>query len=312
MKRKVDREEAERFVAYDSYTYAYDHPEEQKRHKKYQEEQDEPDFEAAEWSQEEIPLTDAERQRRARERTQAHSRALTTRLIIVLAVLVVIIILLQKVVFSLTTVYIVGNDKIPAQQVAAASGLVKGLNMFAINEDEIKNNLDSDHNIVFLGMQKVYPSTIYLYIDEREAVASIQWLGLLYTLDDVGMVMDEANSTDLPQGMPSLTGMEISSINVGQTIEVRNQTQLNAYISIISELELQLYLDQVTEMNLSDTSDLFLQTASGISVRLGTAKYMRAKIGAIRTDLPFLQQLGKTSGVLDVSIPEDAKYSPDS
>jgi hypothetical protein len=35
---------------------------------------------------------------------------------------------------------------------------------------------------------------------------------------------------------------------------------------------------------------------------------MRAKIGAMRTDIAYLQQLGETSGVLDVTIPEDGKF----
>ncbi len=39
---------------------------------------------------------------------------------------------------------------------------------------------------------------------------------------------------------------------------------------------------------------------------------MRAKIGAIRTDIPYLEQRAKTSGGLDVSTPEDAKYRRES
>ncbi len=245
------------------------------------------------------------------ERARARSRAVTGRLIFVLAVTVLIIILLQGVVFRLTTVYVVGNVTKTPQQVAAASGLVKGLNMFSVNEDEVRRNLASDHTIVFEGMQKDYPSTIYLYISERESVASIQWLGLLYTLDGEGMVMDEANSTELPSGMPSVTGLQVTSIHVGQKLEVRNQKQMQAYYDIISELKQQYYLDQITEINLSDTDNLYLQTVNGISVRLGTGEYIRAKIGAIRTDIPYLEQLGKSTGVLDVSTPEDAKYSPD-
>ena len=44
---------------------------------------------------------------------------------------------------------------------------------------------------------------------------------------------------------------------------------------------------------------------------LGDASYMQAKIGAVRTDMAYLRQLGKTSGILDVTIPEDAKYMPE-
>lgn len=44
-------------------------------------------------------------------------------------------------------------------------------------------------------MQKEYPNTIYLYIEERKTVAAMQWLGILYTLDREGVVMEESTST---------------------------------------------------------------------------------------------------------------------
>ena len=49
----------------------------------------------------------------------------------------------------------------------------------------------------------------------------------------------------------------------------------------------------------------------GVTVRLGDSRYMQAKIGAIRTDMAYLRQLGKTGGILDVTTPEDAKYMPE-
>lgn len=311
MKREPDppKRETEQYEAYGEYGYSYDHPRDV-RHTAARDESAEPPAAGPD-----LPEPTPEQRSAAisaAERAKNHSRVVTTRLIFVLAAMVLALILMQSFIFRLTTVYVVGNVAKTAQQVTAESGLVKGLNMFSITEDEVRENLSVDHNIILLGLQKEYPGTIYLYISEREAVASVQWLGLLYTLDDEGYVLDEQNSTAIPEGIPSVVGLQITSIHVGQKLEVRNQAQMQAYYSIVSELGLQYYRDQVTEINLSDTDDLFVQTVSGISVRLGTGDYMRAKIGAIRTDLPYLQQLGKTSGVLDVSTPEDAKYSPDS
>ena len=92
---------------------------------------------------------------------------------------------------------------------------------------------------------------------------------------------------------------------------VRSEKQMEAYQAIISELSLQMYSDQVTEINLANPENIYLITAEGITVRLGDSKYMQAKIGAIRTDMSYLRQLGKTSGILDVTTPEDAKYMPE-
>ena len=81
--------------------------------------------------------------------------------------------------------------------------------------------------------------------------------------------------------------------------------------SLLNELSLQEYADEVTEINLSDTENLYLITQEGISVRMGDGEYLRAKVGAIRTYIAYFRQLGTDSGVLDVSIPEDGKFMPE-
>ena len=48
-------------------------------------------------------------------------------------------------------------------------------------EEDVAKALSQDHTIIFKGMQKEYPNTIYLYIEERKTVAAMQWLGILYT-----------------------------------------------------------------------------------------------------------------------------------
>ncbi|NLI21150.1 MAG: FtsQ-type POTRA domain-containing protein [Clostridiales bacterium] len=314
MRKPKDRPENEldQFEAYGEYSYAYRHAAEQRRRRrKPVDENEPPDPDDIREGGEPAPKPDPELTLPPEERARRRSRAITSRLIFVLAVAVAGIILLQGTVFRLRTVYVIGNVQKTAQQVAAASGLVKGLNIFSISEEEVRRNLSSDHTIIFLGLQKDYPSTIYLYISERQAVAITQWLGMQYTLDAEGIVMSENNSMVLPTDLPCVTGLQVTNVHVGQKLNVRNQVQMQAYYDIMSELALQYYSDQIREMNLSDPENLYLLTATGISVRLGTHEHMRAKIGALRTDIAYLQQLGKTSGVLDVSIPEDAKYRPE-
>ena len=313
-KPQPPQDELEQFEAYGEYSYAYRHAAEDKRRRHKEEPQDEGSHENDdEWSALDAaypePLVE---QLTPRERAQARKRSITGRLIFALGIVVFGMIILQSAVFRLKTVYVIGNIQKTAQQIAAASGLVKGLNIFAISQDEVREHLSTDHTIIFLGLQKDYPSTIYLYISEREAVASTQWLGLQYTLDSEGIVMSESSSMDMPVNMPAVSGLQITNIHVGQKLEVRNPEQLQAYTEIMSELSQQYYRDQITELNLSDMDNLYLLTANGISVRLGNAMVIRAKIGALRTDMAYLEQLGKTSGILDVSIPEDAKYRPDS
>ena len=282
--------EHEQFEAYGEYTYDYLHTQDG----------------AGDAQAPAQPSVQAVRRAQKRRRTHGFFKflGLLTALTIGLAVG-------QQTLFRLETVYVVGNEEKTPQEVVMASGLVRGRNMITIEEEDVAEALSKDHTIIFKGMQKEYPNTIYLYIEERKTVAAMQWLGILYTLDREGVVMKESTSSTPPAGMPVVTGFRVSNINVGQQLLVRSENQMEAYREIMEELELLMYQSQVAEINLADPSNIYLITVEGVTVRLGDASYMQAKIGAVRTDMAYLRQLGKTSGILDVTIPEDAKYMPE-
>jgi len=208
----------------------------------------------------------------------------------------------------LKTVYVIGNDTISAEHIAAMSGLVQGENIFSVSEDSVRDHLEEDHWIILNHMYKQYPGVVYLFVDEREIVATLQYLGIQYTLDIDGMVLEEYSAMDYQGEVPVVYGFSVSNATVGNTLSVREKAQLTAYSSIVSELTIQRYEDQVESINVYDTDSLTLQTKSDITVQLGNSDYMRAKIGAMRTDIAYLQQLGEASGVLDVTTPEDGKF----
>lgn len=286
---------SEEFQAYGEYSYAFLH-------------QDEENKEAQPYPEAAPEPPKAETVRRVRKKRQA---GVFFKLLGILVLLTVLLIVLQETVFRLESVYVIGNETHTPQQVAAASGLVKGRNIFTIDETEVARSMAKDFTLVFKGMQIEYPNTIYLYVEERHAVSVMRWLGNQYELDKNGLVMSESSNMNPKEGMPMITGFRVSNAHQGQQLSVRSAKQMEAYTSIMSELALQVYTDQVTEINLSDPENLILITADGITVRMGDADYMRAKIGAVRTYMGYLRQLGKNTGSLDVSIPEDAKFMPE-
>lgn len=245
--------------------------------------------------------------KRSRRKTEGFFKFL-----IVLTALTVALVIVQERFFRLQYVYVIGNEKKTSQQIAAVSGLVKGRNMLGIEEADIAKAMSKDHTIIFKGMQKEYPGVIYLYIEERNVTAAMQWLGVLYLLDDEGMVMEQRTDSTLPEGLPVVTGFKAGNIYVGQKLTLRSATQLEAYQTIIEELQLQLYTDQVSEINLSDPENIYLITREGVTVRLGDGSQMESKIGSVRTAMAYLRQLGSFSGVLDVTQPQSPTFMPES
>ncbi len=280
--KRGTQENVESFEAYGEYQYSYQPQEES--------------------------LSAAEAVERAQKAHAKRKTHVFFRFLLLLAIVTVGVVVAQQTLFRLETVYVIGNEKKTPQQVVISSGLARGHNMLAIEETDVARAMAQDHTIIFKGMQKEYPNTIYLYIQERKTVATMQWLGMLYTLDDQGMVMTEENSAILPAGLPVVTGFKASSVMVGQMLGLRDNSQLEAFQQIMYELEQQMYANQVSGINLSDPENLYLVTLEGVTVRLGNAEYMEGKIGAVRTCMSHLRQLNVSGGILDVTDVKDLSY----
>ena len=280
--KRGTQENVESFEAYGEYQYSYQPQEES--------------------------LSAAEAVERAQKAHAKRKTHVFFRFLLLLAIVTVGVVVAQQTLFRLETVYVIGNEKKTPQQVVISSGLARGHNMLAIEETDVARAMAQDHTIIFKGMQKEYPNTIYLYIQERKTVATMQWLGMLYTLDDQGMVMTEENSAILPAGLPVVTGFKASSVMVGQMLGLRDNSQLEAFQQIMYELEQQMYANQVSGINLSDPENLYLVTLEGVTVRLGNAEYMEGKIGAVRTCMSHLRQLNVNGGILDVTDVKDLSY----
>jgi len=245
---------------------------------------------------------------------RAHARRKNSgfvKFLILLAIVTVGIVVFEKMVLRLETVYVIGNELKTPQQVVTASGLARGRNMLGIEEAEIAAAMARDHTLIFKGMQKEYPNTLYLYIEERKPAAVMQWLGLLYTLDGQGMVLTDKTDAASSAGMPLVTGLVANTVQVGQVLNLRTIGQMEAYCEIMNELQLQLYADQVAEINLADPESIYLVTVEGVTVRLGDASQMRAKIGAVNSTMAKLRQWGEIGGLLDVTTPITPKYRPE-
>ena len=128
-------------------------------------------------------------------------------------------------------------------------------------------------------------------------------------MDIDGMVLEEYSDMNYAGKVPTVYGFKVSNAIEGELLSVRNEAQLIAYSAIVSELTIQQYAElRRQHQRRQYRIQLSLLTTDGITVQLGNSDYMRAKIGAMRTDLAYLRQLGETKGVLDVTVPEDGKF----
>ncbi len=291
--RQPDREQ---FAAYGQYSYEYQHAPQQEHTGVQQPVAARSEVPA----RQRIPLTPAEKQKR-RDR-------IFYRLFAIVAVALIVIVVVLQVTFRLRDVEVLNVTHEQAQYIAAASGLTRGQNIFDIKAEDIAKNIQRDYSLVFRDMRVALPDKVILEVEIRKEVTLLEWLGVYYTLDKEGMVMQHNCDEELKKIMPEVSGFTMRSIRLGKKLEPLKSSQLTAYQTLIGELMMQDYIDEISEINLDDPQEITLQTKDGISVRLGDASDIRHKIQAIRTCLGYLRGLGESSGLLDVTVPERSKY----
>ena len=281
----------EEFQAYNQYGYSYSH-------------QEKPVEEATAAAPSAKP---AEKQvRKAKKKGN-----LFFRVFVLLSILSVGLVVVLQTVFRLEAVCVIGHETRTARDIINVSGLTYGQNVFTIDPDDVRASLEKDHTIILKDIQIKYPNLVYLHVKERYPVALMQWLGVHYVLDKDGLVMDESSGTELIGTMPLVTGFRVSNAHKGQFLTVKSQLQLEAYSELIVELNKQKYAPYVTEIRLNNPDNIYMVTADGISVRLGSPTDLKRKIQAVRTASSYLRALDEHAGVLDVNEPTDVKYRPD-
>jgi cell division septal protein FtsQ len=202
-------------------------------------------------------------------------------------------------------------SRISASEVALSAGLDRRANYLTLNERSIRDGINANNYLIYLGMEKRFPDTLILYVKERIGCSSVKHNGIQYVLDDQGMVLERDTVIDLNNAMISVTGLDLRDIRKGKIIVCRQAEQLQSYIALMGELEMQDYVYEISVINLSDMGNIYLVTRSGYTVTVGDSLQMRAKIGTVRAVIEKLKEMGKKGGMIEAGVPGVATYSPD-
>ena len=207
-------------------------------------------------------------------------------------------------------VQVVGVTYRTPQEVVMLAGVKEGDNILLLDEEKIRNNINKDRYLVFQDMQRDYPDGLIIQVFERVPRVNIQSMGVQYTLDGEGMVLEQTQTLQLTEGLIAVTGLQITYSALGRYITCQREGQLAAYRRVLAELLMQETISQISELNLADMDNLYLVSVDGFTIRLGDGGEMQAKIGAMRAVLGYLRENGRVKGSIDVSAPLNPTYSP--
>lgn len=235
------------------------------------------------------------------------------RMFIIASVLIVVIsiaFVLRAAVFSIRNVRVVGIQQLSWQDVARSAMLSPSSNYFNLNENKIREGINSNRYLVYERMETVFPNTLVLFVKERQPAASINYIGISYIMADDGMVLEKTKDLGKYAGLMTISGLDLRDIRTGSVPMSTRLTQMDTCIALTRELKAQGFHPQIKDINLSEPTSVYLSTTDGYSIHLGDGQQLRAKIGTVRAVLEECRRRGYSPGVIEATIPGEATYRP--
>lgn len=232
--------------------------------------------------------------------------------ILILLVLAVVGGLVYSAVFQVRSITVQGMVKLTENEVKHLSGITEGMNIFAIDDNQVEKNINSNRYLSFVCVDKQLPDQVVIQVRERIPAAAVKFCGILYTMDNRGMVLEESLNMEEDSGLVLVNGMDVHDCRVGSSISLNSSKQMTALTEILVELKVMSGLEQVKELDLSNMDNLFIVSRDGFTVRLGQAGDIHAKLRSMLLTLEHLRSEGYKGGTVDVSSPVNPTYIPES
>ncbi|MCR5175404.1 MAG: FtsQ-type POTRA domain-containing protein [Anaerovibrio sp.] len=198
-------------------------------------------------------------------------KVLVTLMSVLILFLVVITIALSPV-FVLKHVKVSGNYYISEEEVCRISGVNMGENLFQLKIDDIMQTMVKDIRIERAIVRRAFPSTLEIQVVERVPLAMIKCDYGFLELGRGGVILDAHRTlTDIP--VPIISGVSVSSLFVGDTVENAN---INAVLNFLDKLHHET-TGNISEINIADTDNVTIYMRGPVQLKLGNLDSIDSK-----------------------------------
>jgi hypothetical protein len=223
--------------------------------------------------------------------------------------------------FSIQTIDIQTDGVISPEQIRRWADLKVGQNLFALDLNRVKRDLELVPMIASVSVERVLPQTLRLRITEREAVAQVlQPMGpgvrepVVFTLDASGYVMLPVTPGQraVPwaatnQFLPVITGVNYVELRPGRQVE---SPQVKAALRLITLFERSPMagLVDLRWIDLTSPEVMVVHTGQGARIAFGMENLER-QLWRWRAVHDYVQRQGRALASLDLSVANNVPYT---
>ena len=231
----------------------------------------------------------------------------------IVAVIAVVVFFGLSVFATVRTINVEGNVVFTDEEIIALSGLEPGMSTLRIDEESVMNRIAWQQRYLRCTLVDVSYDTVTIHVRERKPVACIAHNGQMIVMDNRGWVLEIYDDSDA-RGFISVSGLEVTERDKGQTVTLRKPQRLKIYTQILVELLAKGGLGMVRELDMSTMDSITLKTADGLTILLGNENNIGEKIRAMMVVYEKLYQNGfygvGEGGTIVVSNPAKPAYTP--
>lgn len=229
-------------------------------------------------------------------------------------VAVAVVLLFSLVFFRVKTFEVSGNVRYSQEEVAEASGVTQGDILMAVNKVRAASRILTKLPYVEqVEISKEMPGTIRIDVVECSALVMAQSeFSASWLLSSSGKLLEKLSNTDSTgtSGYPLIKGTVLTLPTSGGQAEFDDAEKGKLAMELAQEIQDAGLSNSITEINVSDLTNVKLQYGSNLRVELGDGSDGAYKLKYLQAVLPQLS--GDSRGVLDLSFAqgEQAVFHP--
>ncbi|MGE5390581.1 MAG: cell division protein FtsQ/DivIB [Deltaproteobacteria bacterium] len=199
--------------------------------------------------------------------------------------------------FKVDKIYVTGIDKVQSGEIIHMSGVVKGVNVFLLDEKEAVRAVKLHPLVRNATIIRHLPRTIEIRIEERKVWALVPFKGSLVCIDRDGVCIDKATELSLID-YPIVTFDRLPPyINLGQEVYPQGVKKITAIWDSMTAEQRQdiseFYFD-------TGKNEITLYTSSGTEIRWGDNSRLKEKVNFLEQTLKLEREMsGQGKDVLE-------------
>ncbi|MGE5557395.1 MAG: cell division protein FtsQ/DivIB [Bacillota bacterium] len=175
--------------------------------------------------------------------------------------------------FKIDDIRINGNSRLTAEEIIIYAGLDTAKSFFQIDAGEIKRKLERHQLIRSCAVEKRFPKTIRIKVNERKPLFLFKYGAQLVVISKDLYVMYIYD----PQqnfGLPFVTGLAPEELRLGKPLSARHAGEIKAILSeVIPEIRL-----KIQEIHVNTEGQFSIVLSGQVMIELGGADGLEEKI----------------------------------